>query len=108
MVKFKESFGHIFFLHFEWIALAGMLIAVVTIDPDSAAGFCLIEWTGVEHCPGEGIGRSMSSAMRGDFVRSFQLHPAGIPAIIILTIRIGSIFNRNSKMNNNKEYHENI
>lgn len=108
MVKFKESFGHIFFLHFEWIALAGMLIMAATIDPESASLFCPIDWAGIENCPGEGIGRSMSSAMRGDFYRSFELHPAGIPAVLILMTRVGTILNRNRKMKNNKEYHETI
>ena len=109
MMKFKESFGHIFFLHFEWMALAGMLIVTAAINPAAPAGFCLIEWTGIDYCPGNGIGRSMASAMRGDLDTSFELHPAGIPAVIILMTRIGSILNRNRKLNhNNKEYHETI
>ena len=105
MLKSKESFGNIFFLHFEWIALAGMLVAAATIDPSSASLFCPIEWAGFEYCPGSGIGRSMSSALRGDFSGSFELHPAGIPAVIIMSGRIGNIFHRNRTLSKtlNKE-----
>lgn len=95
MLKSKESFGHIFFLHFEWLALAGMLAAAATIDPSMPPLFCPVEWIGIDYCPGNGIGRAISSALRGDFYRSYDLHPAGIPAVVVLTARIGRIFYRN-------------
>ena len=99
MLKSKQSFAKIFFLHFEWLALAFMLIAAATIDPASPSLFCPVEWMGFENCPGNGIGRSISSALRGDFVNSYELHPAGIPSVAILSARIGSIFHRNRKFN---------
>jgi hypothetical protein len=106
MMKSKESFGKFFFLHFEWAAFLLILIAAATIDPASESLFCPLEWMGLENCPGSGIGRSMGSAFRGDFIKSVQLHPAGIPAILILMVRIGSVLNRNRKLTTNHNHDE--
>lgn len=85
-----------FFLHFEWIALALALILAATIIPEAdEPTFCLFSRTGVDFCPGCGLGRSMALAFRGQLVASFQMHPAGILAIFILLYRIVSIHIRN-------------
>jgi hypothetical protein len=99
-MKSTESFRHIFFLHFEWMALTAGLLLMALLDPFAGqASLCLIERAGFSYCPGEGLGRSMALAFRGEFSASFQLHPAGIAAIFILTGRILSIFYRNYKLN---------
>lgn len=60
-----------------------------TICPLSNAGF--------EHCPGCGLGNSVSFLFNGYFSESFDTHLLGIPAILIIVYRIYSIikFNRN-------------
>ncbi len=99
-MKFTESFRRIFFLHFEWMALTAGLLLMAFLDPfGSGTTLCLFERAGFSYCPGEGLGRSVALAFRGELQASFQLHPAGIAAILILTGRILSIFYRNHKLN---------
>lgn len=90
------SFKNLFFLHFEWLALATGLILMALLDPLSQAStLCPIERLGFSYCPGEGLGKSVSHAFRGNLKASFYTHPAGIAAILIITGRIFSIFRRN-------------
>jgi hypothetical protein len=63
-----------------------------TICPLSNAGF--------EHCPGCGLGNSISLLFNGYFVESFYLHLLGIPALIIILFRIYSIIKFNLSRNN--------
>jgi len=104
-----RSFKKLFFLHFEWLALATGLILLALMDPlTQAQTLCPIERLGFEYCPGEGLGRSVSHAFRGDFEASFYSHPAGIAAILIITGRIFAIFHRNLNINKEKFTHESI
>jgi len=50
--------------------------------------FCLFSLLGIENCPGCGLGKSISMLFHGDFVASFNAHPLGIPAIILILKRI--------------------
>lgn len=50
--------------------------------------FCIPTLLGFDGCWGCGIGRSIGHALHGDFVRSWNAHPLGMPAIVILLIRI--------------------
>lgn len=102
-MNFLGSFKKLFFLHFEWLALATGLILLALMDPLSQAQtLCPIERLGFSYCPGEGLGRSVSHAFRGDLKASFYSHPAGIAAILIITGRIISIFHRNLNINKEK------
>lgn len=102
-MRFGESLNHFFFLHFEWIALTAGLIVMATLDPASdALSICPINRWGSLFCPGEGFGRSVALFFRGYLFESFQMHPAGIPGILIITHRIFSIFKRNFKLKNNQ------
>ena len=49
---------------------------------------CLNKIIGIDFCFGCGIGRSISSTLNGEFLKSFQFHFFGIPATIILINRI--------------------
>jgi len=103
------SFKKLFFLHFEWLALATGLILLALMDPlTQAQTLCPIERLGFEYCPGEGLGQSISHAFRGDFVASFYSHPAGIAAILIITGRIFAILHRNLNINKEKFTYESI
>lgn len=104
-----ETFRKHFFLHFEWIALATLLIFAAMLNPySSGVNLCFFNFIGIDFCPGEGIGRSMAHVFRGNFSESFQLHPAGIPGVFILSIRIGSILNQRLTLTESKDNHENI
>lgn len=95
-MRFTKSFRRLFFLHFEWIALSLGLALMVLIDPaTNKSSLCILEFIGVNFCPGEGFGRSVALIFRGEILASFQMHPLGLPGIMILLHRIVSIFKRN-------------
>jgi len=76
-----------------WIS--GLLyLAIITPTSDSHFSFCLFKIIGLEHCPGCGLGQAISYLFHGDFLASFQAHPLGILAVIILSIRIFSLLRR--------------
>lgn len=94
-----ESFHSYFFLHCEWIMLAGALLAMVLLNPyEISKTLCLFDLAGISFCPGEGLGRSIALMARGEFAESFKMHPLGIPGTAILVHRIYSIFKRNQSI----------
>lgn len=98
-----------FFLHFEWVALAAGLILAASIVPGTdEPTFCLFNRSGVDFCPGCGLGRSISMAFRGQLKASLQMHPAGLLAILILLYRIVFIHIRNYNLTNDDYYEKNI
>jgi len=50
--------------------------------------FCLFSLVGIDNCPGCGLGKSISMIFHGDFASSFNAHPLGIPAIVLILKRI--------------------
>lgn len=50
--------------------------------------FCLFRLAGIDWCPGCGIGRAISAALHFRFATSFDEHPFGIPALLIIAHRI--------------------
>ncbi|NBC66301.1 MAG: DUF2752 domain-containing protein [Bacteroidetes bacterium] len=96
----REPFKYYFFFHFEWIALLSGLILVAVLDPFSqTASICPIDRMGFDFCPGCGLGRSVGFAARGELTASLQSHPLGLFAIVVIFIRIGTIFRRNYNIN---------
>ncbi|MFU8813581.1 MAG: DUF2752 domain-containing protein [Balneolaceae bacterium] len=91
MVRFK-AWRAFFFLHVEWMVLLTGLILMATLNPETASrSFCLLDVAGFSFCPGTGLGRSIALFFRGDFTASLAMHPAGIPAVVLLSGRIGSL-----------------
>jgi hypothetical protein len=60
---------------------------------------CPLANAGFEHCPGCGLGNSISLFFHGYFSESFNTHILGIPALLIIIHRIYSII----KFNLNKQ-----
>lgn len=83
---------------FIWIAA---LIYLAFINPYSTGhiNLCAFNLVGIESCPGCGIGRSISSIFHGDILHSFEMHPLGMFALLIIGLRIVSIFYKNYKLN---------
>lgn len=77
-----------------WIAA---LIFLALIEPAESIHFTLCPFSamGIDFCPGCGLGRSVSYFLHGDFTTSLMVHPLGIFAIIILTIRVISLIKIN-------------
>ena len=52
-----------------------------------------------EFCPGCGLGNSISYLFHGEIINSFNAHPLGIPALIILVSRIISLIKQEGSKN---------
>lgn len=52
---------------------------------------------GFEHCPGCGLGNSISLFFHGYFIESFSTHVLGIPALLIILYRVFSLIRFNKR-----------
>jgi len=75
--------------HFELATWTIGLLLLALADP-TQHHFTLCIWhhLGFDFCPGCGLGRSVAYLFRLDLVASWQQHPLGIFAIIVLFVRI--------------------
>lgn len=77
---------------YDWEALFWLIamLYLTFINPYTPKhlDFCLFSLVGIENCPGCGLGKSISMIFHGDFAGSFDAHPLGIPAIILIVKRI--------------------
>ena len=80
---------------FIWI-VALVYLAFFNNPFQSHFTICPLSNAGFEHCPGCGLGNSVSFLFNGHLSESLDTHLLGIPAIIIIVYRIYSIikFNR--------------
>ncbi len=84
---------HIRFQRFHIEALL-WIVALVALGFDNPYldephySLCVFKMLGFNHCPGCGLGHSVSCILKGDFANSFTFHPLGIFAILILLHRI--------------------
>jgi|AntRauTorckE6833_2_1112554.scaffolds.fasta_scaffold07284_6 hypothetical protein len=75
--------------HSEWIVFSIGLLLLGTMNPEnSGISLCFFDFIGIEFCPGEGLGRSISYTMKGDFSSALNAHLAGPAAVGILLSRI--------------------
>jgi len=56
---------------------------------------CPLANAGFQHCPGCGLGNSITLFFHGYFIESFNTHILGIPALLIIIHRIYSIIKFN-------------
>ena len=56
---------------------------------------CPLSNLGFEHCPGCGLGKSISLILHGNIFESFDFHLLGIPALIIILFRISQLIKIN-------------
>jgi hypothetical protein len=83
---------------FIWIA--ALFYFAFFVNPfETHFTICPLANAGFEHCPGCGLGNSISLFFHGYFTESFNTHILGIPALLIIIHRIYSIF----KFNLNKQ-----
>ncbi len=75
---------------FTW--LTALLLLAFMQPENTQSTLCLLHHAGIESCPGCGLGHSISAAFHGRFLQSFNMHPLGMAAILILTLRITTIF----------------
>ncbi|MBB6611446.1 DUF2752 domain-containing protein [Pontibacter sp. Tf4] len=64
------------------------LLALAFMKPDAAHLFSLCPFSYVlEWCPGCGLGHAVAWLFRGEVVASWEAHPLGVPAIVLLFYR---------------------
>lgn len=73
-------------------ALAWMvgLVLLACMEPGASHLFslCPVSWFWESGCPGCGLGNSVAYLIRGEMYASWQSHPLGSAALLLLTIRI--------------------
>ena len=69
------------------------LVWLTFADPASGLHYtlCPLKNLGIGFCPGCGLGSAVSLALHGQLAESLQRHLLGIPAIVILTVRIATL-----------------
>lgn len=76
--------------YFELSVWVVALILLATMNPgtDVHYSFCIFKFLGFKHCPGCGLGHSISYLFHGDIRASFSAHPLGIFALAVILFRI--------------------
>ena len=74
--------------HFEVTMWITALIILFFMNGTNDNSLCLFRFIGFTHCPGCGIGHAIHDALHFQFANSFKYHPLGIPAVIIIFMRI--------------------
>jgi hypothetical protein len=93
-----NTFWRFFRLNFEAFVWLTALLLLAFMQPDNTqATLCLLHHAGIDSCPGCGLGHSISAAFRGRFAASFGMHPLGMAAIVLLSLRIVVVFYQNYK-----------
>ena len=80
---------------FIWVAA---LIALALMQPDEAHlfSFCPFSYV-LEWCPGCGLGHAIAWLFRGEFKASWEAHPLGVPAVLVLCYRCVQLVVRHAK-----------
>lgn len=94
MGKIKRNFTLIGFEALVWI-VSLFYLAFIHFPGGTHITICPLANLGIEFCPGCGLGNSISYLFRFDIVSSFNTHPLGIFALIVLTLRIINIIKNN-------------
>ncbi len=80
---------------FIWIAALFML--AVENPASHHYTLCPLDNLGFSYCPGCGLGRSIAWLFRLEPLESVTTHPLGIPAVMIIFIRIFKVLSLKSK-----------
>jgi len=80
--QYRQQYFELLF----WLT-AMLLIFFMPVNTVSPS-LCIFKWLGIMHCPGCGIGHAIYYALHMQFTTSFQQHPLGIAAVLIILNRI--------------------
>ncbi|KAF0131295.1 MAG: hypothetical protein FD155_959 [Bacteroidetes bacterium] len=84
---------HFFTQNLEaWFWLTALVMLAFMNPASTQQTLCLWHYLGVDACPGCGLGHSISAAFHGRIGESFNFHPLGMIAIVVLCARIFTIF----------------
>jgi hypothetical protein len=93
--KIKSSIG---FEAGVWIA-GLFFLAFINNPADVHFTVCPLANLGLEICPGCGLGNSISYLLQGGIISSFNSHPLGLIALIVLLTRIIQLLKFNRSRN---------
>lgn len=79
-----------------WIA--GLTVLFFLPEGIHETSLCMFSLLGFGHCPGCGIGHAIHYALQLNFSLSFQYHPLGIPAVIIIFMRINRLLYQTNRL----------
>lgn len=84
-------------LGFEGIIWIVSLIYLASLTNSNQQHFtiCPLSNLGFDHCPGCGLGKSISMILHGNISDSFDFHLLGFPALIIIMFRIFQLIKLN-------------
>lgn len=70
-----------------WVAA---LVALAATNPHEPGliELCVFKWFGLPRCPGCGLGHAIAHLFHGEWALSFQAHPLGGLALVLLIGRI--------------------
>ena len=92
-------------LHFELICwILAIVILYFSTMKNGEISFCVFKWIGFAVCPGCGLGHAIHAALHLHFAESFQYHPLGIPAVIIIFNRIKQLLRNQKHQHEAKSY----
>ena len=92
-----------------WLGAMGLLATAEPhcLSEHSLFTLCPLANLGLEWCPGCGLGRSITQIFHGNIAESVKLHWFGIPALMLICCRIGTLIKLEySKMFNYKNIEE--
>lgn len=97
----KKLYQHILKSKLRYLELliwltALVLLAFAPLEGDHYS-LCVFNNLGIGFCPGCGLGHSITYLFHANFSASFDAHPLGIPAVLILLFRIFIIFKQNNQ-----------
>ncbi|HQF43540.1 MAG TPA: DUF2752 domain-containing protein [Ignavibacteriaceae bacterium] len=96
---FRKFINQFKLLGFEGLIWISALIYLALFNDPFHQHFtiCPLANLGFEHCPGCGLGNSISLFFHGYFIESFKAHILGIPAILIILYRVFSLIHINKR-----------
>lgn len=102
---FRKIYNYFSEIPLEAIMWIAALVFLLLINPYGEQHYTLCPFSnlGIDFCPGCGIGRSIALIFHGDIIHSFKMHPLGLFALIIISLRIYKLLkNRNTHQQQTK------
>jgi len=89
VINYIKKFSSFLFHNLELIFwISGLIYLALIIPEQNHFTFCPLKNAGLQFCPGCGLGQSISLIFQLKIFESFQVHPLGLLALIIILYRI--------------------
>ena len=87
----------------ELFFLVASLLFLALSDPGKEHfSLCIFKLSGFNHCPGCGLGHSITWFFHGELAKAYENHFFGIPAVLIMLHRIIQLVRKNLRKYNFK------